>query len=92
MTQCRLGIIQDISDDRVASIFIVSRQERYVKFNTNLCHNAFIYELISRHVSALNVGHRQGDCKFFLACVAFSSTCIVEILLMIKIFIMMIKC
>jgi len=65
---------------------------RHVKFNTNFLHGAFMYELMLRHVSGLNLGHLQGACKFFLACAACASTYLAEILLIIKIFIIMIKC
>ena len=55
----------------------------YVKFNTNLLHNEFIYiyvyifiySLMLRHVSALNVGHLQGTSKLLRCAACVSTTC-----------------
>ena len=51
----------------------------YVKVNTDLLHNAFIYLLMLRNASTLTVGHLQGARKVFSMYAAFVSSYIARI-------------
>jgi hypothetical protein len=62
----------------------------YVKFNTNVLHNAFYLLINALKCFGLNVGHLQGARKFFLSCAVYASTCIIGILHIIKIIIIII--
>lgn len=63
----------------------------YVKLKSNYWHNAFISYLMLRYTSGLTFGHLHGAHRL-LACSAYASTSLVEILHMIKIIIINIKC